>query len=147
MINARAETVRTKPAFRSAFKARRCLIPAEGFYEWQRSRTLRQPHYIHRRDGAPMAFAGLWEPWRDGEETLESCAIITTESNALLAKLHNRMPVMLAPRMFDIWFTSSTEQAADLLKPCAPDELVIYPVSRRVNDPRNDGTELLRRVE
>ncbi len=146
MINARAETVRTKPAFRSAFASRRCLIPADGFYEWQRSRTPRQPHYIRKRDGKPMAFAGLWEIWRGGEEPLESCAIITTGPNTLMAPLHDRMPVILAPGAFEGWLVGSPEQAAGLLKPYAGEDLEVYPVSRRVNNPRNDDAELLAQV-
>jgi putative SOS response-associated peptidase YedK len=144
MINARAETVATKPAFRAAYKARRCLIPAEGFYEWKRNVAPSRPHYIHKRDGSPMAFAGLWEPWQAEDETIESCAIITTEPNELMARLHNRMPVILDPQDFDWWMTGSVDEVGQLLLPCPSDELEAYPISRRVNNPRNEGPELLR---
>jgi putative SOS response-associated peptidase YedK len=142
MINARAETVATKPAFRAAYKARRCLIPAEGFYEWKRDVAPRRPHYIHKRDGSPMALAGIWETWKGPDETIESCAIITTAPNALMATLHNRMPVILDPAHFDWWMTGSTEEVGQLLVPCPPEELGAYPISRRVNNPRNEGSEL-----
>jgi putative SOS response-associated peptidase YedK len=144
MINARAETVATKPAFRAAYKARRCLIPAEGFYEWKRDVAPRRPHYIHKRDGSPMALAGIWETWKGPDETIESCAIITTAPNALMATLHNRMPVILDPAHFDWWMTGSTEEVGQLLVPCPPEELGAYPISRRVNNPRNEGPELRR---
>jgi putative SOS response-associated peptidase YedK len=144
MINARAETVATKPAFRAAYKARRCLIPAEGFYEWKRDVAPRRPHYIHKRDGSPMALAGIWETWKGPDETIESCAIITTAPNALMATLHNRMPVILDLEHFDWWMTGSTEEVGQLLVPCPPEELGAYPISRRVNNPRNEGPELRR---
>ena len=142
-INARAETVATKPAFRSAYKARRCLIPASGFYEWKRDVEPKQPYYIHRRNGNPLAFAGLWETWKGSDGTIESCTIITTKANEMMAELHNRMPVILDPEDFDWWMTGKTEQVGQLLRPYPSDALHAYPISRRVNNPRNDGPELL----
>ena len=105
MINARAETVPEKPAFRSALRERRCLILADGFYEWERKGTVKQPHYIHKTDKSPFGFAGLWERWQppEGGEPVESCTIITTEANALVRTFHERMPVILAPENFDPW--------------------------------------------
>jgi putative SOS response-associated peptidase YedK len=104
----------------------------------------RRPHYIHKRDGSPMALAGIWETWKGPDETIESCAIITTAPNALMATLHNRMPVILDPAHFDWWMTGSTEEVGQLLVPCPPEELGAYPISRRVNNPRNEGPELRR---
>jgi putative SOS response-associated peptidase YedK len=143
MINARAETVATKPAFRAAYKARRCLIPASGFYEWRRDVEPKQPYYIHRQDGEPIGFAGLWEIWKDADRTMESCAIITTTANALMAELHDRMPVILDPQDYDWWMTGRTEEVGQLLAPCPAEWLEAYPISRRVNSPRNEGPELL----
>ncbi len=141
MINARAETVRTKPAFRAAFKARRCLVPADGFYEWQAQGKGRpkQPHRIVRRDGAPFAFAGLWERWqpKDGEPIL-SFTIIVTDANELLKPIHERMPVILEPGDHEAWLGAAPEEAEALLRPLAADRLEAYPVSPRVNSPKND---------
>jgi putative SOS response-associated peptidase YedK len=142
-INARAETVATKPAFRAAYKARRCLIPANGFYEWKRDVEPKQPYFIHRRDGDPMAFAGLWETWNGPDQTIESCTIITTKANELMAELHNRMPVLLDRQDFDGWMTGKTEAVGQLLRPCPSEDLDAYPISRRVNNPRHEGPEIL----
>src|SRR5690606_25370196 len=115
MINARAETVAEKAAFRSALKKRRCSVPADGFYEWQKlaGRTAKQPFYIHRPDGEPYAFAGLWETWRGpdgtGDEVLRSCTIITTAPNSEMAKIHDRMPVILPPEAWDTWLDRDNE--------------------------------------
>jgi putative SOS response-associated peptidase YedK len=138
------KTVATKPAFRSAYKARRCLIPASGFYEWKRNANPKIPHFIHRRDDAPLAFAGLWESCEIADALVESGTIITTSPNALMAELHNRMPVILDPETFDGWMTGSTEEVGQLLMPCPSEELAAYPISRQVNNPRNEGPELLR---
>ncbi len=144
MINARAETVAAKPAFRSAYKARRCLIPASGFYEWKRNANPKIPHFVHRRDDSPMAFAGLWESCEIENEIVESCTIITTTPNEMMAELHNRMPVILDPETFDWWMTGPRDEVGQLLVPCPSDELEAYPISRQVNNPRNEGPELLR---
>jgi putative SOS response-associated peptidase YedK len=143
-INARAETVTTKPAFRAAYKARRCLIPASGFYEWKRDVEPKQPYFIHRRDNNPMAFAGLWETWQGADKTIESCTIVTTEANEMMAKLHNRMPVILDPEDFDWWMTGAAHEVGQLLVPYPSEKLEAYPISRIVNNPRNEGPDLLR---
>jgi putative SOS response-associated peptidase YedK len=147
MINARGETVSEKPAFRQAFRRRRCLIPADGFYEWQKVPGGKQPWFISRRDDIPLAFAGLWERWdkRGTEDPVETCTIVTTAANATLAPLHDRMPVILGPQDWDSWLGANTppEALVDLLRPAADDLLGARPVSRRVNSPGNDGPELL----
>lgn len=147
MINARAETVAEKPAFRAAFKRRRCLVPASGFYEWQKQGARKQPHYITHADGGPLAFAGLWESWRgpDGSE-LDTCTILTTEPNELMATLHNRMPVILAPEDYGQWLGSGgdassheLDQMRHLLRPFPAAAMKAYPISTYVNNPRNEG--------
>ncbi|MBA2490291.1 MAG: SOS response-associated peptidase [Gammaproteobacteria bacterium] len=146
-INARAETVATKPAFRAAYKVRRCLIPVSGFYEWKRDVEPKQPHFIHKRDGSPLAFAGLWETWKGADETVESCTIVTTEANEMMAELHSRMPVILDPPDFDWWMTGKAEEVGQLLAPCPSENLEDYPISRRVNNPRNEGQEIVEPVD
>jgi putative SOS response-associated peptidase YedK len=151
MINARAESVSSKPAYRNAFRHRRCLIPAEGFYEWKAESGGKTPFLIRRKDGAPFAMAGLWERWRgeDGAD-LESCTIIVTDANALVRGIHDRMPVILPPEDFQAWLdpeTRDTDRLSGLLRPTDPDPWILHPVSRRVNSPRNDGPDLLKSVE
>ncbi len=148
MINARAETLAEKPSFRSAFHKRRCLILANGFYEWQKQdKGPKQPYRIARRDGGPFAFAGLWERWRDptGGSLIESCTIVTTEASALLRPIHDRMPVILPPPNFDAWLDSETksEVALGLLRPYDGDDLVAYPISTRVNSVANDDAVII----
>ena len=152
MINARGETVAEKPSFRTALRKRRCLIPADGFYEWHQApgsaaRSKKQPYYIHRRDGRPFAFAGLWETWTPknapaGEGlTLESCTIVTTAANTTLAPLHDRMPVILAETDYATWLDPAIQDPAavtPLIGPCGDDELVAEPVSTHVNRVAND---------
>ena len=141
MINARAETVAEKPSFRKAFRQRRCLIPADGFYEWQKTNNGKQPFYIRMKDGSPFAFAGLWESWHADDEDVRSCAIITTGANEVVGEVHGRMPVILAPEDHDLWLDpdfDETDPLASLLKPYPPDAMEAYPVSRFVNSPRND---------
>jgi putative SOS response-associated peptidase YedK len=162
MINARSETLAEKPAFRTAYRCRRCLIPADGFYEWQQpagGRGKKQPFYIHRRDHQPFAFAGLWEKWRGGTAkqtgtdepsprpslegtgadaplTIESCAIVTTASIGALRELHDRMPVILASNDYAQWLDPTIEDCgslAHLLQPGGDDEIIAEPVSTRVN--------------
>ena len=151
MINARAETVAEKPAFRTAFRARRCLILADGFYEWRREGAGKQPYRIARPDGRPFAFAGLWERWQDpeGGERIESCTIITTEANALLSDVHPRMPVILGAQDFDAWLVpgATPEAAQSLLKACPPGALFCYRVSTRINSPANDDLALIEPLE
>jgi len=147
-INARAETVAEKPAFRAAFRRRRCLIPADGFYEWQASADGKQPFFIRRGDRCPFAFAGLWEGWTDPEsgESLESATIIVTTANERLRPIHDRMPVILDPEDYAAWLdprASERDPLLALLKPYAAEALIGYPVSRRVNRPQEDDAGLI----
>jgi putative SOS response-associated peptidase YedK len=147
-INARAETVAEKPAFRHAFKKQRCLIPADGFYEWKPEKGGKQPYFIHRKDHAPLGFAGLWEHWEGEEGVIESCTIIVTTANEALKEIHDRMPVILSPTHYDTWLNpdnQDSKQLQALLKPFPVDRLEAYPVSTAVNSPRNDSAALLHR--
>ena len=146
MINARSETAAEKPSFRSAYRKRRLLIPASGFYEWKKSGQAKQPYYISSKDGAPFSFAGLWERWEKGEEPLESCTILTTVPNALLKDLHDRMPVIIRPEDYRDWLDPAVpaESVAGFLKPYPSEELTAHPVSTRVNKPVNDGPDLIK---
>jgi putative SOS response-associated peptidase YedK len=144
MINARAETVAEKPAFRHAFQRRRCLIPADGFYEWEkRPDGGKQPWRITLEGSAPFAFAGLWERWSgpDGSE-IESCTIVTTEAAKSIAAIHERMPVMLGPSDFSTWLRGTPDEAQAQLHPYRG-KLAAYPVSPRINSVRNDDDTLL----
>jgi putative SOS response-associated peptidase YedK len=149
MINARAETVASKPAFRQAFRRRRCLVLANGFYEWVRRGDAKQPHFITREDGEPFAMAGLWEQWRDPQDEaaapLETCVIVTTTPNRLMAQLHDRMPVILDARAVQAWLAPDAADGTleGLLVPYGGDDLVAVPVGRQVNNPRNQGSELI----
>lgn len=146
LINARADTIREKPSFRTAYKRRRCLILATGFYEWRVARlgSAKQPMYIGMRDGSPFAFAGIWESWRapDGD-VVETCAIITTDANELVAPIHDRMPVIVAPASYDRWLDPAIADPGELLAPYPADLMMAYPVSTRVNNVRNEGPELI----
>jgi putative SOS response-associated peptidase YedK len=148
MINARAETLTERASFRPLLRTRRCLVPASGFYEWHP--TTKVPHYVHPKDADVFAFAGLHDVWRDPEgEEIASYTIITTTPNALLAPIHDRMPVILRPADQDAWLDpdeTEPEPLLALLKPYPARAMVAYPVSRAVNSPRNDGPELLERV-
>ncbi len=133
MINARCETLSQKPAFRAAFKRRRCLIPANGFYEWQKLEGRKQPYLIQLVDRGLFAFAGLWEHWESQENVfLESCAIITTESNHLVRPIHDRMPVIIQRKDYDSWL-SLKEPARELFHPYPSDEMICFPVNPKVN--------------
>lgn len=148
LINARAETVSEKPAFRAAFRHQRCIIPADAFYEWQQTPTGKIPHLIARQDGKPLALAGLWSSWTDSRsgETIQSCAIITTTANAVMAPIHDRMPVILPENVQDLWLdpkTTDVNLLQALLQPCPAEILKTYPVSRRVNNVRHDAADLL----
>jgi len=150
LINARAETVATKPAFRQAFKDRRCLVVADGFFEWKRDGRRKQPFYIARRDGRPFGFAGLWEHWRRGELAIDSCTVITTEPNETTRPVHDRMPVIVPPADYDQWLDPALHDAARLqalLRPCPADDLVAIPVSPLVNSPKNDSAECIGPLE
>ena len=142
MINARSETVAEKPAFRAAFKRRRCLVPASGFYEWQKTGSSKQPMYIHPADAPLFAFAGLWETWQiPGGGELDSCTILTTTPNSLMRAIHDRMPVILEPEDFAMWLDPGErpENGLHLLRPFSPEKMSTYPVSTFVNNPRNEG--------
>ncbi len=153
MINARAETLAEKPSFRGPLKYRRCLILADGFFEWQAQAASKSkiPHCIRMKSAKPFAFAGLWEDWLapDGSN-IKSCTIITTQPNELMAPIHNRMPVILPPNAYAQWLDKGPQQAAGLLpllQPYPADEMIAYPVSTLVNSPANDRLEILTPVE
>ena len=159
MINARAETLATSSAFKRSFARRRCLVPADGFYEWQAvpGAKRKQPYYIRRRDGQPLAFAGLWEVWRpkdapegDEESRLSSCTIVTTDANELLAPIHDRMPVILPPGVWDEWLDPDNEDVdrlSRLLVPAPEDLLELIPVGPDVSKVDNEGPHLIERVD
>jgi putative SOS response-associated peptidase YedK len=158
LINARSETITTKPAYRRAFERRRCIIPADGFYEWKKvpGQKAKQPYFIQRADGEPLAFAGLWEVWRpkkaEGEEAAEgkdelirSCTIITGEPNEKMAEIHDRMPVMLPPSAWAEWLdpeNDDLETLGKLLVPAPASLITMHPVSTAVNNARSKGAEL-----
>jgi putative SOS response-associated peptidase YedK len=137
--NARAETVEEKPSFRSAFKSRRCLIPVDGFCEWKKIGKAKQQYYFRRQDERPFAFAGLWETWND----IESCTIITTEANELMAPIHDRMPAVLARNDYEEWLNPSATDLTKMLTPCPADELICYQVDPVVNNARNEGPQCI----
>jgi putative SOS response-associated peptidase YedK len=149
MINARAETLAEKPSFRTALRKHRCLLPADGFYEWKHTPSgTKQPLHIGMKDASPFAFAGLLERWLSpAGDVLDTCTIITTQANALLAPLHDRMPVIVAPVAYDRWLDSANEDIADLFAPFPADLMSYYPVSLRVNSVRNDDAKLIVRVD
>ncbi len=178
MINARAETVATKPAFRTAFARKRCIIPADGFYEWkvQPGEQKKQPYFIHRSDGEPYAFAGLWEAWKGPKQPgskggtqdpaprkspldlpepsptdpLRTCSIITTSANERMAELHDRMPVILPRSAWDTWLDPDqhdTELLGKLLVPAPPELITFHAVSTEVNNARNRGEHLVDQVD
>ena len=147
MINARVETVAQKPAYRTAFRYRRCLVPVDGFYEWRATDSGKQPYVLRPRDGAPMALAGLWEHWQDADgNELESCTILVREANTQVKAVHERMPVIMTPDSFDLWLdihAQKPQPLETLLAVQQPPELEIYPVSRAVNNPRAGSASLL----
>ena len=150
MINARAETLAEKPSFRTALRKRRCLIPADGFYEWRKDGKRRIPMRITLKSGEPFAFAGLWEGWKNPEgQWIHSCTIITTEPNDVMSPIHNRMPVILPRESEAVWLdTRSTDGASltELLTPYTASEMDAYEVSVLVNSPQNDVPDVLARV-
>jgi len=149
MINARAETLAEKPSYRNAFRRRRCLIPADGFYEWKQEpgRKAKTPMYIKLESGKPFAFAGLWERWDSPDgSTIFSCTIITTEPNELMKEIHNRMPVILPEAAYSLWLNpgeADLGQLQTLLRPYPAGEMAAYPVSTLVNSPANDMAALI----
>jgi putative SOS response-associated peptidase YedK len=142
MINARSETASTKPAFRDALRSRRCLIPADGFYEWQRSAKSKQPFCFEVGDGQLFAFAGLWDRWKSPDGTwIKTCSILTTTPNAVTSTVHDRMPVILDPDSYDLWLDpgmNDLSEVSQLLKPCDARLMRSYPVSTRINHVAND---------
>jgi len=142
MNNARAETVAEKPSFREAFRRRRCLIPASGFYEWTLEGKLKQPYYIHPAAGELFALAGLWERWEGRGGPLETCAVITTEPNSVMVPIHERMPVIVDAANYGNWLSAGVP-LQPLLVPCAPASIVAHRVSRAVNDARRDDPGLV----
>jgi putative SOS response-associated peptidase YedK len=151
MINARSETAATVPAFRDALKLRRCLIPADGFYEWQKTGKAKQPYCFEVNDGELFAFAGLWDRWKDPSgQWVKSCSILTTTPNAVASAIHDRMPVILDRTNFDLWLDpgmTNVEAASDLLKPCDAQLMRCYPVSNRINHVANDDAACSTPVE
>jgi putative SOS response-associated peptidase YedK len=151
MINARAEGIATKSAYKRALARRRCIIPADAFYEWQvrevDGKRRKAPYVIKHKDGSPLAFAGLWEVWHDAEdEVLRTCVIITTDANKVLAPIHDRMPVILPPKVWDQWLDPENDDVNGLQKllvPAPAREFEAYEVTTRVNNVRNDGPELI----
>lgn len=147
MINARSETAPWKPAFRDPFRRRRCIVPASGFYEWQKQGRARQPYHVRLRERNLMAIAALWDRWEGtGGEPIESCVLLTTEANDLIAPLHDRMPAILSPENYDRWLSPLEDDPAVLLPflaPCPSERMIARPVSRRVNDPSVDDPGVL----
>jgi len=150
LINARGETVADKPSFRHAFTQQRCLVLADGFYEWKREGKTKQPYYIRLKDGRPFAFAGLWERWAKQGPALETCALITTVPNTLMAPIHNRMPVILPESAYASWINpglQNTIYLSGFLDPYPTEEMEAYPVSQMVNTPRNDSPQCIQAIE
>lgn len=147
LINARAETLAEKPSFRAALKKRRCLILADGFYEWKKEGKTKTPMYLRLKEGEPFAFAGLWETWKSpDDELIKSCTIITTEPNALVKKIHDRMPVILPAKAYDLWLSPDelpAEKTLPLLKPFAATQMKAVSVSPLVNNPAFDSRECI----
>lgn len=150
LINARADTLTEKPAFCDAYKKRRCLIPADGFFEWQRTGSTKQPYYIRMKNKGLFTFAGVWEVWKGKDGKLvESATIITTASNSVIAKLHDRMPLIVTPEQRGFWLDLATDPIHDLnfVRPYDPFKIVAHPVSRMVNDAKNDAPGCVKRID
>lgn len=146
--NARGESVSEKPSFRDAFKRRRCLIPADGFYEWKTEGDIKQPYYVSLKSGAPMAMGGLWESWRrpDGE-ILRTCCVITTGPNGVMKPIHDRMPVIIEPEHWQEWLTAPPEVVGDLIAPYTAEAMQAWAVDRRVSRSNEEGPALVAPVE
>jgi len=149
IINARVETIDEKPSFKESFERRRCLILADGFYEWERNGKISQPYYFQLKNEKPFAFAGIWDRWRGEDRSITSCAITTTTANDLLSEIHTRMPVILRPESYDLWLNEHTRAVdlKELLVPFPADQMMSHAVSYEVNDPKVDDERLLREVE
>lgn len=147
-INARSETIEDKPSFSESYQRRRCLIPADGFYEWQRSGKIAQPYFFHMKDDSPFAFASIWDEWQGDGRVIASCAIITTTSNELLASIHDRMPVILRPESEDSWLDGDSRALTlrNLLAPFPASEMASHAVSYDVNHPKIDDEYLTKPV-
>jgi putative SOS response-associated peptidase YedK len=146
LFNARCETVAEKPSFRDSFRRRRCLIPADGFYEWRRAGSAKRPYFFEMRDESPFAFAGLWERWEREGEAIETCAILTTTANETVAPIHDRMPVILDSEDSALWLDEdlrTLSQKKGLLRPYPASAMISRPVSALVNSPRNQGAGLV----
>ena len=146
LINARGETVAEKPSFRHAFKQQRCLVLADGYYEWKREGKTKQPYYIHLKDHRPFAFAGLWERWEKEDQVIESCSLITIHANSLMEPIHHRMPVILPTSTYGEWLDPHPHNPTallSLLQPYEAEGMEAYPVSLMVNNPRNDHPQCL----
>jgi len=151
MINARSETLAKKPSFQEPFKKRRCIIFSDGFYEWKSVDKSRTPYFLHRKDGKLLAFAGLWDRWIDRatRETLISSTIITTDANPLVSEMHDRMPAILEEDCVRLWLSPEPQPEKalmDCLKPYPYNEMEAYSISRQVNDPRNDSSEIIKPI-
>ena len=148
-INAREETLEEKPSFSESFRFRRCLIPADGFYEWKRTGQEKRPFYIHSPNETPLMFAGIWDTWRNRDEMITSCAIITTAANELVAELHDRMPAVIPTEAQEVWLCERSNRAEllEILTPYPASRMRTYPVSRSVNSPEYDSADLLTRVD
>jgi putative SOS response-associated peptidase YedK len=151
MINSRSETAATLPAFRDALKSRRCIVPADGFYEWKRTGKTKQPFCFEVRDSELFGFAGLWERWKDPAGTwVKTCTILTTTPNAVTASVHDRMPVILNPDSYDLWLDpgfTNVAAASEMLKPFDAEAMRCYAVSSRVSNVANDDAECSARIE
>ncbi len=148
IINARSETLESRPSFAESFHRRRCLIPADGFYEWKRKGKSKQPYYFQMQDEAQFAFAGIWDEWKKDGASITSCAIITTVPNELLATIHDRMPVILAPTAQGKWLSDSgPDELLSLLRPYSAAEMKSFPVSKRVNHAKVEEPSLVEPVE
>lgn len=145
LSNARGETVAEKPSFRDAFKRRRCLVPADGFYEWKAEGKLKQPYYFSMKDGEPFALGGVWESWRtpDGE-ILRTCCLITTGPNEIMLPVHDRMPVIVAPDSYEQWLTGESADAQALVKPYSVEDMQAWAVSKRVSRSGEEGADLVK---
>ena len=147
LINARSETVDVKPSFRNAFKYQRCVVPANGFYEWENVGGKKKPLYVKMKDDSPMIFAGLWDHWKSAEgNVIESCTILTSTSNDLIKPLHDRMPVILDKQDVDLWLDPQVKapgKLKNLFIPCSPEKMEMFPVSEIVNSTRNDIVECI----
>jgi putative SOS response-associated peptidase YedK len=148
-INATAERVATAPMFRASYEKRRCLLPIDNFFEWRAiaGEKARQPYAVAMKDGSPFAVAGIWTAYRESDEVMRNFAVITCPANALIAEIHHRMPVIIAPESYERWLSPIEPDPHDLLAPNPSEPMVIWPISMRVNAPRNDSEDILERVE